>query len=297
MVRVLKKKDWFHPDGFPIAVERRDPQEPFGPHRHEFSELVIVTGGTGLHVTGDGSWPLAPGVAFVIGGPRTHSYADVEGLRLINILFDPGRLHWRLFDLPSLPGYHALFTLEPAWRERHEFRSRLRLGGADLETAVGLVDRLDEELTARAPAFGFLSTAIFMQIVGHLSRCYGRSKDPDSRALLRIGQAISRLESDYADPIDVDTLADLARLSRRSFCRVFHAATGDSPINYLIRVRLNHAAALLRQSDHSVTDIAFRVGFSDGNYFTRQFRRAMGVAPRTYRQRHRRPGRIPDGAA
>ena len=37
----LKRKDWFHADGFPIAVERREPQEPFGLHSHEFTEIVM----------------------------------------------------------------------------------------------------------------------------------------------------------------------------------------------------------------------------------------------------------------
>ena len=44
----LKKEHWFHPDGFPLAIERRDPQEPFGLHSHEFSELVIITRGSGV---------------------------------------------------------------------------------------------------------------------------------------------------------------------------------------------------------------------------------------------------------
>ncbi len=43
--RVLKIDEWFHPDGFPISIERREPQEDFEPHAHEFAELVIVTGG------------------------------------------------------------------------------------------------------------------------------------------------------------------------------------------------------------------------------------------------------------
>ena len=61
MVRRLKTEDWFHADGFPVAVERRDPQEPFGLHAHEFSELVVITEGSGLHVTGKESWPLSAG--------------------------------------------------------------------------------------------------------------------------------------------------------------------------------------------------------------------------------------------
>ena len=120
MISVLLKKDWFHEDGFPVSVARRDPQEPFGLHAHEFSEIVIVTGGKGLHVTGEDSYELRTGDTFVIGGSRPHDYLDMKRLSLVNILFDPADLPMGLGDLPSLPGYHALFTLEPAWRKRHQ---------------------------------------------------------------------------------------------------------------------------------------------------------------------------------
>ena len=43
MTRKLTRQEWFHSDGFPVAVERREPQGPFEPHSHEFSELVLVT--------------------------------------------------------------------------------------------------------------------------------------------------------------------------------------------------------------------------------------------------------------
>ncbi len=286
MIRTLRKEDWFHPDGFPIVVARRDPQEPFGLHCHEFAEIVIITGGTGLHVTGQDSWPLAAGDVFVIGGSRPHDYRDMNGLRLINILFDPADLRLDLLDLPALPGYHALLTLEPAWRRRHQFRSRLRLAPKDLGFVIGLVDRLEEELAGRRPGFRFLATALFMELVGYLSRCYSRSKNPDSRALLRIAEAISYLETNYAEPIGLEELARMAHQSRRNFVRAFHAAMGSPPIAYLIQLRINRAADLLRRSDQSITDIAFAVGFSESNYFTRQFHKILGVTPRAYRQQH-----------
>jgi AraC family L-rhamnose operon transcriptional activator RhaR/AraC family L-rhamnose operon regulatory protein RhaS len=289
MIRTLRKEDWFHPDGFPIVVARRDPQEPFGVHTHEFSEIVIITGGTGLHVTGRDSWLLSAGDVFVIGGSRPHDYQDMNGLRLINILFDPADLRMDLLDLPTLPGYHALLTLEPAWRRRHQFRSRLRLAPKDLGLVIGLVDRLEEELADRRPGFRFLATALFMELIGYLSRCYGRSKDPDSRALLRIAEAISYLETHFEDPIGLDELARIAHQSRRNFIRAFRAAMGSSPIAYLIQLRVNRASDLLRHSDQSITEIAFRVGFSESNYFTRQFHKILGVTPRTYRQQHALP--------
>jgi AraC-like DNA-binding protein len=286
MIRTLRKEDWFHPDGFPIVVARRDPQEPFGLHCHEFAEIVIITGGTGLHVTGREQWPLAAGDAFVIGGARPHDYQDMDGLKLINVLFDPAALRMDLLDLTALPGYHALFTLEPVWRQRHQFKSRLHLLPKDLGTVIGIVDQLEVELQVRAAGFGFLATALYMQLIGFLARCYSRSKNPDSRALLRLAEAISYLETNYTEPIDLDELARRAHMSGRAFIRAFRAAMGSPPIAYLIQLRINRAADMLRRSPQSITDIAFNVGFSDSNYFTRQFHKIVGVSPRAYRQQH-----------
>jgi AraC-like DNA-binding protein len=284
----LKRKDWFQPDGFPIAVERRDPQEPFGLHTHEFSEIVIITSGRGVHVTGKESYPLNAGDAFVIGGSRRHDYHSMERLCLVNILFQPEKLNLRTYDLRTLPGYHALFTLEPAWRQRNQFQGRLRLTPQELNVVMAFVDQLDKELRLRTGAFKFMATASFMQIVGHLSRCFSKAKNPDSRALLRIGEAISHLEANYREPIALDRLAAMAHMSKRNFMRTFQAATGSSPIAHLIQLRVNQAASLLRRTEHSITEIAFQVGFSDSNYFARQFRALLGVTPSQYRQQHTR---------
>ena len=285
----LKRKDWFHLDGFPIAVERREPQQPFGLHAHEFAEIVIITSGRGLHVTGRESYPLNTGDAFVIGGSRQHDYLSMEQLCLVNILFQPDKRNLRTYDLHSLAGYHALFTLEPAWRKRHQFNGRLRLTPKELSVVMAFVDQLEEELRQRTNGFQFMATASFMQIIGYLARCFARSKHPDSRALLRIGTAISHLEASCQEPIDLDQLARIAHMSKRNFVRNFQAAMGSSPIAHLILLRVNRAASLLRRTELSVTEIAFQVGFSDSNYFARQFRQRLGATPTEYRRQHARP--------
>jgi AraC family L-rhamnose operon transcriptional activator RhaR/AraC family L-rhamnose operon regulatory protein RhaS len=91
------------------------------------------------------------------------------------------------------------------------------------------------------------------------------------------------LESNHDKPINLDDLAGIAQTSRRSFLRLFKAATGTSPIAHLIELRVQRAASLLRRTNSGITDIAFRVGFEDSNYFARQFRRIMKVSPSEYR--------------
>jgi AraC-like DNA-binding protein len=283
--RVLKINEWFHPDGFPISVERREPQELFEPHAHEFAELVIVTGGKCLHVTGHDSWKLSAGDVFVVAGPREHEYRDLVNLSLINILYQPSQLKMGLLDLPSVAGYHALFTLEPSWRTRQPAKGRLHLNAKEMAQVIELADRLEVELKAREPGFGFMATAAFMQIIGLLSRCYGRSRSTDGRALLRIGEALSHLERNIHREVNLEELAKMAHMSQRSFLRVFQSATGTSPLAWVIEQRINRACSLLRHTERRITEIAFDVGFNDSNYFTRQFRKINGLSPRDYRLR------------
>ncbi len=74
---------------------------------------------------------------------------------------------------------------------------------------------------------------------------------------------------------------------RRNFLRAFESTMGFPPITYLIRLRIRQACKLLQRSDQSITEIAMAVGFSDSNYFSRQFRMLTGSSPREYRNRQR----------
>lgn len=97
---------------------------------------------------------------------------------------------------------------------------------------------------------------------------------------------IVNLETNFAESVSLDELTGIAGMPKRSFQRTFQLATGSTPIDYLIQVRINRAARSLCDSRESVTNIAFDVGFSDSNYFSRQFRKLMGVSPRDYRRRN-----------
>ncbi|MFW5870422.1 MAG: helix-turn-helix domain-containing protein, partial [Candidatus Sumerlaeota bacterium] len=175
-------------------------------------------------------------------------------------------------------------TLEPAYREHHGFSSRLRLSTAQLARVLGLVENLEDELSRRDAGFRFLATAAYMRLIGYVARCYDEQPEAASLRLLQIAQAIGHLEANYAAPINLESLARMAHMSVRNFQRVFHDCVGDSPIRYLIRTRVLKAAEQLRQSGLSISEIAFRVGFDDNNYFARQFRQVMGCSPKAYRK-------------
>ena len=101
-----------------------------------------------------------------------------------------------------------------------------------------------------------------------------------TRHLLR---AKDLIDARYRDPLDVPVLARAARLSPAHFSREFRRAFGETPHQYLLTRRLERAAALLRNTDRSVTEICFDVGLTSLGSFTTSFRRVYGATPTGYR--------------
>ena len=90
----------------------------------------------------------------------------------------------------------------------------------------------------------------------------------------------------YAEPLDVGAIAAVAFLSEAHFSRSFLAVFGETPHRYLQRRRVERAMFLLRETDRSVTDICFDVGFGSLGTFSRTFRAIVGESPSDYRLGH-----------
>lgn len=105
---------------------------------------------------------------------------------------------------------------------------------------------------------------------------------PQTSALVK--QAIAYLHQNYARPLTRREIADELGMSEDYLSRAFSQELGLSPWEYLNRYRIAQAKEMLRQSADSVTEIGRRVGFHDPAYFSRVFRRLVGVSPNAYRQ-------------
>jgi len=104
-----------------------------------------------------------------------------------------------------------------------------------------------------------------------------------NRRLLRARDAMDRA---YAEPLNVRTVAAVAHLSEAHFSRSFRATFGETPHRYLQRRRVERSMFLLRETDRSVTDICFDVGFTSLGTFSRTFRDIVGETPSEYRLGH-----------
>ena len=107
----------------------------------------------------------------------------------------------------------------------------------------------------------------------------------DLDELRRLRRARSRMDREFARPLDVAALARTALMSTAHFSRRFRDTYGETPYAYLMTRRIERAAALLRGGEVSVTDACMQVGCTSLGSFSASFTKLMGETPSAYRAR------------
>jgi AraC-like DNA-binding protein len=102
--------------------------------------------------------------------------------------------------------------------------------------------------------------------------------------LARLRRVKDRIDREYAQPLNVEALAQGAQMSAGHLSREFRLAYGESPYGYLMTRRIERAMALLRTGQVSVTDACFTVGCSSLGTFSTRFTELVGMSPSAYRR-------------
>lgn len=123
----------------------------------------------------------------------------------------------------------------------------------------------------------------------HMARHYvdAEAEDMSDRNALpafKLKRVIGLMEQRLAEPFCLADLAQAIDLSEYHFSRQFKRATGRSPSQYFIQLRMARARQLLMETERSVIDIGLEVGYGSASHFSQIFRREVGVAPSHYRK-------------
>lgn len=101
---------------------------------------------------------------------------------------------------------------------------------------------------------------------------------------LAIAKAIHFIENNYNQDITLDDIVSVSQLSKYHFTRQFKKSVKDTPINYLSKTRIKQALVLLSANDFNIETIALEVGYTSSNYFSKVFKKIVGVSPNRYRR-------------
>jgi len=255
-------------------------------HWHQGCELLYVHEGAG-HVFVD-----------------RHSY-DIRGGMLF--YFQPFQLHnvrVRLED-ESSSYVRTVFHFDPValepyirpYAELHRlyvslWKGRLPVQAFDLMDrsayADGLIDaaELSYRQHARAATNVETSALYLLQLLACIRIDHDvEQAQPALRRPERYSETIMQwLESHYAEPFDLDRLAEELHLSKSYVSRIFKQETGSSITDYLMARRIKEACRLLQTSTLSVERIGIEVGLPNASYFVQLFKRMIGMTPRRYRE-------------
>ncbi len=155
-----------------------------------------------------------------------------------------------------------------------------------------VVRALAEELKCPQTATRLFADSAARFLTVHLLRHYCAIRIREIRTEPVLNPRKLRAVRDYveghlADPLRLDDLASVAHISTFHFARLFKSATGDTPHNFVTRIRMERARALLRDTDLPVFKIAKDVGFSSKSHFSAAFRCSLGLTPVGFRNIYR----------
>jgi AraC-like DNA-binding protein len=253
-------------------------------HHHNFSELVLILEGSATHIVEGKEYPIKAGHVFIVNEGVNHGYKKVDRIKYINVMFKTDQLH-RLEELMKLSGFQALFLIEPYYRSEQHYNAMLELEPAQMKRVNAVLGDILEEYTDGRDGYRSMILMHFSALAILLSRYYTENSGADSNKVYRLAEAFTFLEENYLQPITLKQAADLAYLSPRHFVRTFSRSYRTTPMEYVLKRRLEHSCMLLRDPSRSISEVAEDSGFRDANYYARQFRKAFGCSPTEYRKK------------
>ncbi|MEA4890748.1 MAG: AraC family transcriptional regulator [Clostridiaceae bacterium] len=227
-----------------------------GFHKHDGYELVYYLNGSGMTTIGDQTYSFGPNQFTIIKPHCVHDEHSDKDTQVIFTCFhtgddNPPLKNGLYHDSSSFPILHYLQQM------RAELMSRQKKYETKLDLILSLLlidfDRLD-------------------------------STNPKSRGDL--SYAISFLQENYHQPVDMAMLADLSGYSYHRFRHLFKQKTGFAPNDYLIKQRLKQARALLADTRLSIAAIAQECFFYNESQLSMMFKRQYGLAPSLYRKQN-----------
>lgn len=242
--------------------EKCAPGHSFGPAVRAHYLFHFVLSGKGVYEHAGASYSVSAGQGFlIVPGELTRYTADEH---------DPWEYCWIGFDGTEAKKILADCSLA---EQTPVYTDRSGLLGQEL---LRLIDLFDS------------GGANDYRLLGRLYLCFAHmmSNAPQAAPTPKehVQHALSFIHSNFSYEIGVAEIARAVGIERTYLYRIFRQWQGCSPKDYLMRVRLNAAAEMLKTTRLSVTEIALSCGFGQTSLFSKQFKAAYGVSPLNYRK-------------
>lgn len=249
------------------GFQRCTPGFGWGPGVRDHFLLHYVRSGRG-HYHADGkTYQLREGDIFLI-RPGNSVYYQADQA-------DPWEYVWVGFN-----GQDAPFLLNQAGFAPHQPWLTLAGNVEMADKMQRIYDNRGSQIHEATRMTGLLYD--FLASLIELARPTGRRHEDPLLSAART--AADFIAANYSQPISAEEIAAYANISRSALYRAFRRHLGVSPMQYVIRLRIEQAQTLLLSSDTTIADVARSVGYEDPLYFSRSFRANTGLTPSEFRR-------------
>lgn len=263
---------------FPIAfyhVEKTHPRYHMPYHWHTECEIIHILSGSFLLTVNSHLYSLTEGdIAFIQDG-MLHGGTPVDCV-----------YECLVFDMKLLLKDNHICYRQLDAIMHHELLISSILPSNDTalsDTAANLFQAMREKYTGYEFAVqGYLYVLMGIILSRNLYTAKSNQEKHMAYRLKQLKQVLRYIEEHYSEDISLEDLASIAGMNPKYFCRFFKQITQKTPINYLNYYRIECAREQLSTTDCTITEAAFQCGFNDVSYFTKMFRRQMGMTPMQY---------------
>jgi len=268
----LETNEYFSSPSDKLAIYTSDPEDNNKEHCHEFDELVIVKSGHGLHVINSQPLFIKTGDVFYVKKDEYHFYDELGTLKLINILINP--------DVD----FHFIKNIEPLLSKltSDSLNDYAWLDNAGLAKAIDIskVLFIKKDEPANANTLKLEQEALFLQLITLIFEYKHTVSDNTEH---KINKILKFVQNDCFSEVNWNELSEQFEVPLRTLFRHLKEKTGMTPENYLKRLRLISARKKIRETDITITNIAFDCGFSNSNHFATAYKNVFGISPSTER--------------
>lgn len=250
---------------FNCGLEKCAAGHTWGPGIRDHYLIHLVISGKGTFQSAGHTWGLQPGDLFLASPNQLVAYTadDQQPWEYCWVGFNGACAHKLVSQLPFTDAEPVHHTKDPDTLRDH-LKNLFLSRGLEPQDEAAMLGHL------------YLFMAALMRET--------REQKPrtTSSASQYVLNAIKYIQFNYSHDISIDDVAKSVGVSRSHLYRVFMSNVGKSPIDYLTEYRINEACKLLRTGNLSIAEVAISVGFFDQFYFSRVFKKAMGLPPSKY---------------
>ncbi len=256
------------------------PQGVRDPHRHDYHELIWARRGEGEHSIDGERSPVRPGTATLIGRGQVHVFERARALSGAVVRFGPEMLH------------DGATRSDPGWLVGSRGARTVTVPPSAVNALEATIASLAAESQRPPDARGLdLQRHLLLVLLLWIERWYDATRterrEPDDADVQLYRRFDQVLERDFSRRHDAVHYADALAVPPAQLSRALAQVTGRTTKQLITDRVMLEAARLLRFTDLTVGEIAFRAGFEDQLYFSRAFKRHHGEAPMTYRAQAR----------